>query len=440
MSASSATTILGRFVAEWAWEATPAPVRHEAKRSLLNALGCALGVANDPAISAAIRVLTPFSGPRHVTVLGRAERLDVMGAAFVNTIAANLLDYDDTHPPTVIHPTAPVAPPTLALAEQQGLPGQAVLHALLLGAEVECRIGLAVSSGHYARGWHITSTCGVFGAAAAASRLLGLSTERTAAALGIAASLSSGLVENLATSAKNVGMGNAARNGLLAALLAEAGYEAAQAAIEGKLGWARAMGDAPDMDAMTGELGSRWEFATNSYKPYPSGIVFHAVIEACLALRDELGSDPAAIVSVSVRGNQLLLDRGDRPTLTARDARVSIAHNAAVGLVRGTAGVADFAEIDDPVVARVRTIVSAALAPDFPPGAAEVTVRLTDGRAATRRVDVAHGGPGRPLSDHELEQKFRHNAPGAAADRRIEALWALDTAKDVRPFMALMAG
>ncbi len=145
------------------------------------------------------------------------------------------------------------------------------MHAFILGAEVECRIGNAVSPGHYARGWHITSTCGVFGAAAGCAKLLGLGAAQTAAALGVAASQSAGVVENLPSAAKNVSMGNAARHGLLAALLAEQGYTAAPAAIEGPLGWAHAMGDAPDVSAIVDDLGQRWEFSKNTYKPYPAG-------------------------------------------------------------------------------------------------------------------------------------------------------------------------
>ena len=138
---------LGSFIAGSRWEDITPALRHEAKRSLLNFFGCALGVAWDPAVETALRVMAPFSGPERATVIGRPERLDAMGASFVNTIAANLLDYDDTHLETVIHPTAPVAPPLLALVELRGLTGAEVLHAFLLGAEVECRIGASVSPG-----------------------------------------------------------------------------------------------------------------------------------------------------------------------------------------------------------------------------------------------------------------------------------------------------
>lgn len=439
---AGAASRLGRFVAESSWAELPEGLRHEGRRALLNFFGCALGVADDPTIDKAVQTLAPFSGPERLTLIGRQERLDAMGASFVNTVAANLLDYDDTHLPTVIHPAAPVAPPALALGEQHGLSGRDVLHAFILGAEVECRIGLSVSPRHYARGWHITSTCGVFGSAAACSRLLGLSAQQTATALGIAASQSAGLVENLASSAKNVGMGNAARNGLLAALFARAGYDAAPLALEGKLGWARAMGDVPDMDAMAGQLGERWEFASNTYKPYPSGIVFHAVIDACFELRERLGlTDGGPVESVTVRGDQLLLDRGDRATRTERDARVSIAHNAAVALARGSAGVDDFGRdaVDDPALRRLRQRVTAELDASLPPGAAIVTVRLADGRRGEARVDAAQGSVSRPLSDRALEAKFRRNAPGSLADRRIEAIWAFDGAPDVRAVMALMA-
>src|SRR3954447_7670189 len=205
----SATERLGRFIADSNWVSLPASLRHEGKRSLLNFIGCALGVARTPPIEMAMRVLTSLSGSQTVSVFGRSERLDMLGAAFINAIGGNLLDYDDTHLRTVIHPTAPVAPAALALSEQRGLSGAAMLHAFILGAEVECRIGNVVSPGHYARGWHITSTCGVFGSAAASAKLLGLDRERTWHAIGIAASQSAGVIENLPSAAKNVSVGNA---------------------------------------------------------------------------------------------------------------------------------------------------------------------------------------------------------------------------------------
>ena len=157
--------VLGEFVAASRWQDISPALRQEGLRSILNHIGCALGVARDPAVTTALKVMRLTAGPATSTVFGQGVKLDTMSAAFVNCIAGNLLDYDDTHLQTVIHPTAPVAPAALALAEQRGFSGAQVLHAFLLGAEVECRIGNAVSPGHYARGWHITSTCGGFGSA-----------------------------------------------------------------------------------------------------------------------------------------------------------------------------------------------------------------------------------------------------------------------------------
>lgn len=442
--ADSVSARLGRFVAGSHWADIDARLRHEGRRALLNFFGCALGVAQDPAVATAVAVMRPFSGPASLSVIGRAERLDAMGAAFVNALAANLLDYDDTHLNTVIHPTAPVAAPVLALAEQEGSDGAAVLHAFILGAEVECRIGNAVSPGHYARGWHITATCGVFGAAAACGRLLGLTGEQIGAALGIAAGQSAGLVENLASPAKNVGVGNAARNGLLAALFARAGYAAAPTALEGPLGWARAMGDVPMTAAITHDLGAQWEFRANTYKPYPAGIVFHAVIDACLALRDRLGGDVDELAAMTVRGNQLLLDRGNRAVCNERDARVSIHHSAAVAFLRGRAGVAEFeaSAVADPAIRALRRKVRAECDATLSPGAAIVTATMRDGRSETVRVDAARGSIAQPLTDRELEAKFRDNAARSGigdAEERIARIRAIDEATSLQPLMRLMA-
>lgn len=445
MGTGFASEVLGRFVAESRWEDIAPALRQEAKRSILNNLGCGLGVAKDPAVTTALAVMRNFSGAPVATVIGQGVKLDPMAASFVNAIACNLLDYDDTHLQTVIHPTAPVAPALLALAEQRGFSGAQVLHAFLLGGEVECRIGNAVSPGHYARGWHITASCGVFGAAAGCAKLLGLSAEQTAHAIGIAASEAAGLVENLPTAAKNVGVGNAPRNGILAALLAEQGYKAAPASIEGPLGFARATGDAPDLAQITEGLGTRWEIARNTYKPYPAGIVFHAVIDACLALREELGAAPDAIASVTVAGDALLLARGDRAVNNERDARVSIHHSAALGLVRGRAGVADFEmpAVTDPTLAAFRAKVLAKLDESLPRGAATVTLRLADGREFQRAVVHPRGSFERPMSDAELEEKFRDNAAiggfAGRADAAIAALWGLDAAPDVAKLMAILA-
>ena len=428
------------FVAGTTWTDI-AGQSHEAKRSILNFFATALGSAYDPAVDIALRVLSPFSGPATSAIIGRPERLDAMGAAFVNAISANLLDFDDTHLDTIIHPAAPVAAPVLALAQARGFPGRDVLTAFSLGVEVECRVGNAVSPGHYARGWHITSTCGVFGAAAACARLLGLPADRISNAIGIAASQSAGIVENLPSAAKNVSVGNAARNGLFAALLAAEGYSASPRAIEGPLGWARAMGDEPDLARLTGGLGKTWEIAKNTYKPYPAGIVFHAVIDACFALRERLGPRIADIASVTVQGSALLLARGDRPVRNERDARVSIHHCAACALLLGTAGVTEFSEasVFRPDLVSFRQKVRAALDGSLPDGAARVAIQLASGETLEEIVMAAKGSLADPLSDRAIEAKLRDCARLGKSDwdidRIIDRVWRIDTLDDVSSLM-----
>jgi 2-methylcitrate dehydratase PrpD len=439
--AQGAGTIFADFVAGTVWADVSAQ-NHQAKRSILNFFATALGSANDPAVTTALRTLLPFSGAATSAIIGRPERLDALGASFLNAISANLLDFDDTHLATIIHPTATVAAAVLALAQTRAFSGQAVLTAFIVGVEVECRVGNAVSPGHYARGWHITSTCGVFGSAAACAKLLDLPASQISNAIGIAASQSAGIIENLPSAAKNVSVGNAARNGLFAALLAAEGYSASPRAIEGPLGWARAMGDEPDMTRLTGGLGNTWEIAKNTYKPYPAGIVFHAVIDACFDLRAKLDRRVDEIASVTVQGSSLLLARGDRPVRNERDARVSIHHCAACALLQGKAGVTEFSEamVVRPDIVALRRKVRAALDPSLPDGAARVIIQLTSGEAFEALVMEAKGSLADPLSDRDIEAKLRDCARLGGTDwdidRIIDGVWRLETLADVWGLMS----
>ncbi|MGL9618492.1 MmgE/PrpD family protein [Bradyrhizobium sp. U531] len=435
-SISSVSRTLADVVAASSWADVQAQ-SHEARRSILNFFATALGSARDPVVVAAMRALAPFSGAARSTVIGHSKPMDALCASFLNAISANLLDFDDTHPETIIHPAAPVAAAIFALAETRKLSGHEVLTAFILGVDVECRIGNAVSPRHYARGWHITSTCGIFGAAAACAKLLGLPAAGIANAIGVAASQSAGNVENLPSAAKNVSVGNAARNGLFAALLAQQGYEAAPQAIEGPLGWARTMGDEPDLPRLLDGLGKTWEIAKNTYKPYPAGIVFHSVIDACLLLREQIGRGVDQIDSVVVQGSALLLARGDRPVNNERDARVSIHHCVACGLLLGTAGVAEFAQetVVRPDIAQLRQKVRAELDAQMPDGAARVTVRLATGNMLTETVVSPRGSRAAPLSDRDIEDKLREGVRTGRSDwdaeRVIDAVWRIDAVDDV---------
>jgi 2-methylcitrate dehydratase PrpD len=440
------TRQLAQFLAESQWQDIPDPVQHEAKRTIVNFVGTALGGCHDEAVELAMRALAPFFGHAHATVIGRNERADALSAAFLNAVSANVLEFDDTHLETVIHPAAPVAPAVFALAELRPIDAQDLLHAVVLGVEAECRIGKAVTPSHYRRGWHITSTCGVFGAAAAAGKLLGLDGQRMVWALGNAAAQSAGPIESLGSMAKSISVGNAARNGLAAALLAEQGFTGPEQPIEGSYGFAKLMSEAADFGAITNGLGARWEISSNAYKPYPCGVVLFPVIDGCLELRDRHGLAADRIAKVAVRGHPLLRIRTDRPDArTGREAKVSVQHSVAVVFLYGAAGLAQYADecVVEPAVLDLRRRVTVEEDPAVPVETALVTVETTDGRRFETHVTEARGTMARPMSDAELEAKFRglaaHGAPTIDADRVLERLWAIERERDVGSIVKLTA-
>jgi 2-methylcitrate dehydratase PrpD len=441
---SGVTDGLARFLVETQWDDTPEPVRHQARRSLLNFFAVALAGCRTEPVEIALRSLDEFSASRHATIIGRSERLDPLGAAFINAASANVFDYCDTHIATVIHPTAPVAPALLALAELRSVSGRELLLALILGIEIECRIGNAISPGHYRRGWHITSTCGVFGAAVGAAKLLRLDRYKTVWTLGNAATQSSGLCECLGTGAKTISVGNAARNGLWSALLADKGLSGPDEPVAGTQGFLNAMGETPAWPALTENLGETWEIMANAFKPYPGGIVMHPVLDAVLDWRR--GHPDDAVVRVVVRGNPLLADRTDRPEIsTGREAQVSVQHAVAAALVRGKAGLAEFTDtcVRDPAVLALRRTIEVVRDPAIPVAAAAVDLCTSDGQQHRLSVSAARGSAANPMSDRDLEDKLRAIAqdwrPGYDVQPLIDAVWVLEQCEDVASVLAMTA-
>jgi 2-methylcitrate dehydratase PrpD len=319
------------------------------------------------------------------------------------------------------------------------LSGKQWLLAFVLGVEIECRLGNAVSPGHYQRGWHITSTCGVFGAAAAIAKTLNLDGERIAWALGNASAQSSGLVETLGSMAKSISVGNAARNGLLSALLAQEGFAGPERPIEGERGFLRVMSEATDADADAAfaTLGSEWALLSNTYKPYPCGVVLNPVIEACLGLSATPGFSFADVERVTLRGHPLLRARTDRPNIKlGREGQVSAQHSVVVALARGRAGLAEFtdASVADPLLRALGRRLEFVDDPAYSVEAAQVTLVLRSGETISRRIDAAHGSLQAPLADTDLENKLRELAESGGSGCKpgplIDALWALESAPD----------
>lgn len=430
-----------RLLSEWIVSCQPsdvtAAVRKEAERTFFNWFGCAIGGARHETVDIALRALSPFSGTATSSVLGRPERLDALHAALLNGITSHVLDYDDTHLKTIIHPAGPVASALLAVAEVRPTSGEDLLHALTIGIEVECRIGNSVYPDHYDRGWHITGTAGVFGAAAAVGRLIGLDARRMGWALGLAATQSSGLREMFGTMTKSFHPGRAAQNGAAATFLAEAGFDSSDRAIEAPRGFANVLSTKQDYDEILSGLGERWEAGLNSYKPFACGIVIHPTIDGCIALRDELGAEIDGIDTVELRTHPLVLElTGKTEPRTGLEGKFSVYHAAAAALIMGDGSPEAFTDsvVTDPRLVELRRKVRAVTDPACAEDEVRITLRFGDGRIVEKHVEHAIGSVHRPLTDLELNVKFVRQASPVVGQQRAtelaEAAWRFRSIAD----------
>ena len=425
-----------RALAEWIvscdLESIPAEVQKEGVRTFVNWLGCAIGGARHETVDRALDAIRPFIGEPTSTILGRGERLDALHAALINGITSHVLDYDDTHLKTIIHPAGPVASALLAVAETRPVAGRDFLNALIIGVEVECRIGNAIYPNHYDRGWHITGTTGVFGAAAAVGRLLGLDVRQMTWALGIAATQSSGFREMFGTMTKSFHPGRAAQNGAMAAFLAQADFDSSERAIEAPRGFANVMSDKQDYEEILGGLGKTWEAGLNSYKPFACGIVIHPTIDGCIQIREELGEDVAQVVGVELVTHPLVLELTGKPEpKTGLEGKFSVFHAAAAALLRGDGSPTAFSDeaVNHPDLIDMRRRVEVTTDKACHEAAVSIAVTLKDGRRLEKRIERAIGSLERPLSDEQLNEKFLGQADSIigkpACEALIEQAWQL---------------
>ena len=437
------TQILAKYVATHPSKGWSDAVDHEAHRTFLNWLGCAVGAADHAAARAALAAVQFLQPAPQASIAGRKERVDVGSAALINGITSHTFDFDDTHLKTIIHPAGPVASALLPLAEHLGSSGREVIDALVLGIDVACRMGNTVYPEHYDRGWHITGTTGMLGSAAACARLLKLNTEQTAMALGIAASQPVGLREQFGTMTKPFHPGAAARAGLMSALLAKQGFTASPKALEAPRGWAQVVSTKYDWNEVTHELGERFEISFNTYKPFACGIVIHPSIDACVQLRDQ-GVKADDVERIELRVHSLVLElTGKKEPKDGLQGKFSVYHGCAAGLIFGRAAEEEF---DDHIVTRadvvaLRNKVQATVDNSIREESADVTAFLKDGRKVHVFVEHAIGSVQRPMTDQALEAKFHGMSDAVIGAEKtnalIQACWHLGQASDLRGLAAL---
>jgi 2-methylcitrate dehydratase PrpD len=444
--ARHSTRRLAEFVTSTRLEDVPAATRREAKRAILDNLGVALGAADDPGVAIARRVALELGGNSQATLWADGRRTSVTHAALVNGIMSHILDYDDTHLPTILHPSGPLVNAAIPLAEWLGSSGRDVLAAYVLGFEVEARVSLSVYPEHYDVGWHITGTAGTLGAAAASARLLGLGVEQTVWALGAAVTQAAGLREMFGSMCKSLHVGDAARNGILAALLAREGFTSSTEPIEGRRGFGAVLSTRFDEGQLTAELGERWEVHRNGLKPYACGVVTHPAIDAARRLR-AMGYLPGAVARIDAYVHPLVLELCGKTDLrVGLEGKFSIYHCIAMGLLEDAAGPAQFTDalVSRPDAVELRRKVHATADPSLSEAQARLVLQLPEGRAVEVFVPAATGTLENPMSDDELTRKFGALAVptigAAAADEVAAIVWALEDAPDVRGLVARLAG
>src|SRR5512140_3271804 len=431
------TRTLATFVATHPSKGWSDAVDREAHRTFMNWVGCAVGAAQHESAEAALGAVRMLQPAPQSTVLGRTERVDMASAALVNGITSHTFDFDDTHLKTIIHPAGPVASALLALGEHTGASGRQLIDALVLGIDVSCRIGNVMYPDHYDRGWHITGSTGALGAAAGCARLLGLDAQRTQMALGIAASQPIGMREQFGTMTKPFHPGAAARAGLMSALLAKNGFTASARALEAPRGMIQTVSTKCDWREATDELGQRFEISFNTYKPFACGIVIHPAIDACAQLRAK-GVRAEDVERIELKVHSLVLElTGKKEPQDGLQGKFSVYHGCAAGLIFGRAGEAEYGDaiVRREDVTALRGKVVATVDDSIGEASADVTAVMKDGRREHVFVEHAIGSLERPMTDADLEGKFRTLAEPVLGAERVgrlmQACWALGSAPNV---------
>ena len=451
------TKKIAGFIAKTDLADIPREAREIGKRVILDLLGVALAGSRDPMAKIMVDFIKDVGGQHRASVWGKKFKTSSPLAALANGTFGHALDYDDINRSMRGHPTVPVLPATLAVAEEMKVPGEKMLEAFLIGFEVETKLGAGINPHLFENGWHPTAVLGTMGAAAASVKLLKLPVEKTCLALGIAASFASGLRQNFGTMTKPLHAGHAAQNGVVAAMLAQRGYTADSAIVEGKLGYAHVFAgpEKYDLDKITADLGKRFDIVSPGVglKRYPSCARTHPAIDATLDMVIKNDILPEQVQSISCAGSYttptMLIH--SRPQ-TALQGKFSMEFCVALALVERKVALPYFKDqkVQDPRIQEMIRKVTFSIRPDLNTlensGNPSTTVKvlLKDGREFTQTVDEAKGTPGNPLSAEEVRDKYRQCVKGIQSkketEKSIEIVENLETLKKITTLTYLLSG
>ena len=433
---------------------TQAGVR-TAVAGIVDTVAVTLAGAPEPAVRIVRDTLDEGSGGSCL-IFGDSARTTPLNAALINGVAAHAIDYDDMASAMGGHPSVPLTPVVFALSESLDRSGAELLDAYIVGFEAECRLGRAVHPHHYGAGWHPTSTLGVFGAGAAAARLLGLDVEQTATVLALCASMASGVKANFGTMTKPLHVGRCAHDGLIAALLVKRGFTAKLNALEQKEGFFAAFDGLGNVhvERMMADLDGPLEIEGRDIglKQFPCCGSTHPAILAMLQLVERAKIAPFDVAAINIRAHKARLPHTNNPEPTsALGAKFSIQYAAVRALLTGPPRLDDFEgqAFCEPEVRRLLQTVKVEAMPEGSGDvraqfAAEVVVQTRDGRELASRVTGALGrGPENPMSDAEMWAKFEDCASivmsADAARGAFDALSRLPDVARIRSITELLA-
>lgn len=420
----------------------PAEAVAEAKLCLIDWLGVTLGGAHEPLTEILIDVTGALGGRKQASLVGRKLKTSMVNAALINGSASHALDFDDVHFMMMGHPTVPVMPALLALAEPRRADGRDVLTAFVLGFEAECRIGSSVLPFHYQQGWHATSSIGRFGAAVACAKLLRLPVEKMVCAVGLAGTQAAGLKQVFGTMAKPFHAGKAASDGLLAALLAEQGFTCSDDILAGEGGFCRVLSPNCNPGLIVEDFGKTYTIANVMFKRHASCFETHPTIDAALGLRGRVA--PGEIEEVVVNAVPVAVEIAGKPEpKTGLEGKFSLSYCAALALANGETGENNFTNekvLSDRLVS-LRKKIRVNSNENFGLTQAEVVVRTTDGREFKNSADTLETGADRERRKADLIRKFRSFSdrllPNGRTDSILQFIEELESQKNIKNLLVL---
>jgi 2-methylcitrate dehydratase PrpD len=408
MSTSTNTQDLIEFIRTTRFSDLPSDVVAATKENITDFFAVAIGGTGEEAVKIAGDYVTALGGSPQASIPVTGLRTNVRSAALLLGVMGHVLDFDDTHMPTILHGTTPVTSAALPVAQWQGLGGERLITAYAVGFEAAARTALAMDPSHYDTGWHVTGTAGAIGAAAATAQLLGLDVEQIRNALGIAATQAAGHREHFGTMTKSLGVGKAAANGVSAGLLASRGYDAATDPLEGRRGMFSVMSGHVDSQALGADLGSRWELRNSGLKPFPCGVVTHPAIDAVLSTMRQAKLDADNVEEVTITVHPLVFELTNKPaTDGGLEAKFSITFTTAVAICHGALVPSDFtAQVAaDPDIAAMRARIRVQPDDGYKQTEATAVIRTKDGQTHHHHVSVGLGMAGNPMTVGQRVEK-----------------------------------